>query len=255
MDPYLEASYRWPSVHTRLLVRMSEFLAVRLPPGFYVDIEQRVYITEPGDADRQAIDPDIYIVREAARTYTSQPSSSISPAVPVEPVDLDPQIFDRFLEVRSTESRDVITTIELLSPFNKRPGAQGFSAFQQKRAEIFASSTHWLEIDLLRAGQRPVEVRDQGDYYALLKRAQRAWPYEGWFFNVRNPMPTIAVPLHPPYEDVPLDLQNIFHEMYVRARYAQSIDYSQPVPPPPLRPEDEAWARERVEAWRLETRP
>ena len=84
--------------------------------------------------------------------------------------DLAPEVHDRYIEIRTPRNGEVITIIELLSPFNKRPGAQGFQAFQEKRREVMASHTHWIEIDLLRAGVRPPEVAYKSDYYALLKR-------------------------------------------------------------------------------------
>lgn len=253
MDPFLETPHLWKSVHTRLIVAASDAMADLLPPEFFVDIEQRVYITRPGDADRLSIEPDAFVIRESAPQYlpTFQ-SGGISPAVAVSPPEPDAKIEDKFLVIRDTNSREVITTVELLSPFNKRPGAQGFAAFQRKRQAVMASATHWIEIDLLRVGHRPPEVEGLGDYYALLKRGELQQPYAAWPFNLPDPMPTIAVPLRPPHPDIPLDLQAILHDVYVRARYARSIDYSQPVPPPPLRPEDQAWAQARIEAWRAQ---
>ena len=64
-------------------------------------------------------------------------------------------------------------------------------------------------------------------------------------------MPTIAVPLRPLHADVALDLQAVWDEMYRRARYAYSTDYSQPIPPPPLRPDVRSWAEERIQAWQV----
>jgi hypothetical protein len=43
------------------------------------------------------------------------------------------EIRDRYIEVRDTRSREVVTTVELLSPFNKTPGHQGYDAFLGKR--------------------------------------------------------------------------------------------------------------------------
>ncbi len=250
MDPFLEAAYRWKSVHTRLIVGMSDALSAQLPPEYAVEIEERVYITQPGDPDRRSIEPDVYIIRETATPYLALPApNAVTPPSILQTLDSDPRVEDRYLEIRDTESREVVTTLELLSPFNKRPGAQGFDAFQNKRSAVMASQTHWIEIDLLRAGSRPQETAGKSDYYALLKRGDRPRPYEGWFFNLQNRMPTIAVPLRPPHADVPLDLQAVWDEMVRRARYAQSIDYSQPAPPPPLRPADERWAQARIQAW------
>ena len=250
MDPYLEEPAEWQSVHFQLIARISDLLSEAVAPHYFVRVDQRVYVTTPGDLDRRAIEPDVYLLRQApARYQTTAAPSGVTPFLLVQPAETDPEIRDRFIEIRDIHNRAVITTLELLSPFNKRPGAQGFGAFQQKRQSVMASQTHWIEIDLLRAGSRPPEVAGKSDYYALLKRGDRPRPYAGWFFNLPERMPTIAVPLRPPHADVPLDLQAVWDEMYRRARYAHSIDYSQPIPPPPLRPDDRLWAQERIQTW------
>ncbi|MBI3960991.1 MAG: DUF4058 family protein [Chloroflexi bacterium] len=256
MDPFLEVPYRWKSVHTRLIVGMSDALSAQLPPEYAVEIEERVYITQPGDPDRRSIEPDVYIVQEIATPYLVLPvTSAVTPPSILQTLDSDPRVEDRYLEIRDSASREVVTTLELLSPFNKRPGAQGFDAFQNKRSAVMASKSHWIEIDLLRAGARPAEVAFNGDYYALLKRGDRPRAFAVWFFNLQNRMPTMAVPLRPPHADVPLDLQAVWDEMYRRARYAQSIDYNQPPPPPPLRPDDEGWAQVRIQTWQTARQP
>jgi hypothetical protein len=77
-------------------------------------------------------------------------------------------------------------------------------------------------------------------------------PFEVWFFDLRDPMPTIAVPLRPPFDDVPLDLQAAFNDSYRRAHYGDMTDYTQPVPPPRLRPADERWTLERIRQWQAQ---
>lgn len=246
MDAYLEAPALWSSVHTRLIVAMIDAIAAILPAGYAVDIEQRVYLTTPGDADRVSMEPDVFVMREAAINYRVGPVTS--PTL-VEPPESDPEIRDRFLEIRDSRSREVITVIELLSPFNKRSGTQGYEAFQEKRRRVMASRTHWLEIDLLRKGERPGEVASQSDYYALLKRGNRLRPYEVWFFSLRDSLPTVSVPLRSPDEDLPLDLQTILADVYRRARYGENLDYTASPPPPPLAPDNAAWAKSLINAW------
>ena len=111
------------------------------------------------------------------------------------------------------------------------------------------SHSHWIEIDLLRAGERPAEVSNKSDYYALLKREDGDFALEVWYFDLRDGLPTIAVPLTPNYPDVPLDLQAAFNEMYRRAHYAASLDYSAPVPLPRLRPADAVWLKNQIKNW------
>ena len=111
---------------------------------------------------------------------------------------------------------------------------------------------HWIEIDLLRAGTRPPEVADKSDYYALLKRSGTFGRFEVWYCDLRDSLPTIAVPLRPPYADAPLDLQEAFEDMYRRAHYAESMAYDNNIPAPRLDPADLTWVQQRVQTWQAE---
>lgn len=186
MDPFLEEPALWSSVHTRLMNSISDQLAGLVAPDFYVEIQQHVTLLHPEDDEVE--------------------------------------ISERFLEVRDRRHREVITIIEVLSPWNKSAGPERWDAFQAKRHAVMAAPTHWLKIDLLRAGKRPPEVAEHSDYYALLKRGATPGPYEVWYIDLRDPLPTIAVPLRHPYGDVPLDLQAVLTDVYRRARYAESLD-------------------------------
>jgi hypothetical protein len=110
------------------------------------------------------------------------------------------------------------------------------------------SETHWLEIDLLRAGERPPEVRGAGDYYAACKRVDSP-DLEVWPISLRDPLPTIAVPLTPPHDDVALDLQAVLDLLFERCRYAELLDYRAAPPPPPFTLDDARWVAEPVERW------
>ena len=49
-------------------------------------------------------------------------------------------------------TQEVVTIVEVLSPANKRAG-RGRDAYLQKRERVLGSSTHLVEIDLLRTGE------------------------------------------------------------------------------------------------------
>ncbi len=246
MDPFLEEASVWSGVHHRLISSISDQLAAAVSPNFFVSIEQRVYIVVlDKPARNRVIIPDVYLVTGPKGESQAAVQEVITPPTLIEPL-YDLEIRDRYINIQDSQNRAVVTTIELLSPFNKTPGAQGYDAFQDKRKIVMASQVHWLEIDLLRAGERPPEVANQSDYYALLKRGDVTSPYETWFFNLRDTMPTLAVPLLSPFEDVPLNLQNVFNTMYTRAYYADSIDYTQNIPLPPLQPADAIWVKAQV---------
>lgn len=252
MDPFLEEPTRWGGVHSRIINSISDYLADRVSPNFFVEIEERVYIITPDDPGRRPIVPDVYVVtgQEGEQSVTS---GAITTPTLVEPL-YDVEIRDRYIEIRDISNREVVTTIEVLSPYNKATGTQGREAFLGKRETVMASNVHWIEIDLLRAGERPPEIAGKSDYYALLKRGGTPGPFEVWYFNLRDRMPTIAVPLRSPFEDVPLDLQFIFDTVYARGHYADSTDYSGNPPLPPLGPADVAWLEKRVQEWSVKQR-
>ena len=83
-----------------------------------------------------------------------------------------------------------------------------------KRRRGIESTAHWIEIDLLRAGERPPEARTRSDYYAALHRAGQGDALEVWFADLPSPLPTIAVPLLPTMADVALDLQASVTTLY-----------------------------------------
>lgn len=250
MDPYLEAPSGWAGVHSRLINAISDDLGDRLAPAFIVTIEERVYIATPDDLMVvPAVVPDVFVISAGRQELPTVGGPAITPPVLVEPL-VDEEVHDRYLEIRDTRSRAVITTIEVRSPYNKAAGTRGRQAFLRKRQAVLASQTHWIEIDLLRAGERPLEARGRGDYYAMLRRGESGARYAIWAWRLRERLPTIAVPLRPPVADVPLDLQDMLETVYRRGHYAEALNYQAPVPPPPLEPDDAHWVAEQLQTWR-----
>jgi hypothetical protein len=72
-----------------------------------------------------------------------------------------------------------------------------------------------------------------------------------WTIGLREPLPTVPVPLLPPDPDVPLQLQAAVEACFGLVGYERLLDYTQLPPPPALNAEDLAWVRARVEAWKL----
>ena len=249
MDPYLEDPHYWSDVHGRFINALSDQLADIVSPHFVVRFESRVYLATADDVLLGQIIPDVYVLNRptADAISAATAAATIVPPTVIEPL-FDPEIHERYIEIRDAASREVVTTIEILSPTNKMSGAPGGKSFLQKRQSVLASGTHWIEIDLLREGERPEEVAGKSDYYALLHRAGHL-TYDVWFFDLRDRMPTIAVPLRPPFADVPVDLQAVFETTYTRAHYAESTDYTAPIPLPRLRPADKIWAAARAQEW------
>lgn len=249
MDPYLEDPIEWPDLHVRLMVTISRQLTVQVAPHFYVRVEQRVSIVGPDDPERRVMIPDIYVTQTGSPPMQAAPTGASS-AVPTLVTALeDLELREHYIEIYDARSRAVVTTIEVLSPVNKTAGAKRV-AFLAKRRTVMASPAHWIEIDLLRAGERPPEVAGKGDYYALLKRGDRPGPFEVWYRSLRDPLPIIAVPLRAPFADVPLDLQGALDSAYAEARYGRPADLHSSTAAAAAAPADAAWAAERIAVWR-----
>lgn len=249
MDPYLEDPIEWSDVHVRLMVAISRQLTAQVAPHFYVRVEQRVSIVGPDEEVRRVIVPDIYLAQTDAQpaSHATRAGNITTPTLITVLDDLE--LREHYVEIYDARSRAVVATVEVLSPASKVGGSKR-AAFLAKRRAVMASPAHWVEIDLLRAGERPPEVAGRSDHYALLKRGGQPGPYEVWYSGLRDPLPTIAVPLRTPFADVPLNLQAALDAAYAEARYDDQITYEGVPPPPPLLPADAAWVAARVAAWR-----
>lgn len=245
MDPFLEEPSEWHGVHTRLIVVISDLINERLPSQFSARIEGNVSI-KAQDEPLARMRPDIFLTRNSP--WRGEQVTMATIAAPEIIAELDEAVEEQWLEIVDRRSRAVVTTIEILSPFNKV--GQGYEAFLQKRKLGMGSSANWLEIDLLRGGKRPFSLyaSPMPDYYALMKRTKGSDHYL-WRMPLRQRLLTIGVPLTDGFADVALDLQAAVERVYENGRYALDLDYSQPTPPPQLSQADEAWVREQIAAW------
>lgn len=248
MDPYLENPGRWAGVHGLLISAIRVELNRRLGRRFVADADATVYIVTP--EDRRWVYPDVFVV-ETHQAVGAGAGARIK--APVQVLMDGPETFSQpHVVIRDSANLDVVTFLEILSPINKAPaGSQARSDFLRKRAEIMASRTHWVEIDLLRAGERPAEVRGAGDFYALVKRPGSKIA-DVWPAGLRDRLPTIGVPLRDDVDDVPLDLQAMLDQVWTDGRYADLIDYAGSPPPPALNAADAHWAAEQVRHWQAE---
>jgi hypothetical protein len=246
MDPYLEDPGRWAGVHGGLIAAIRADLNRRIRPRFVADAGATVYVVAA--EDRRWIYPDVFVV-EARQAVGAGAGARIE--APVQVLMDGPETFSQpYVAILDSANLDVVTILEVLSPINKAPAtSQARSDFLRKRAEVLASRTHWVEIDLLRAGERPPEVRGAGDYCVLVKRSRTAvagvWP-----IGLRDRLPTIGVPLRDDADDVPLDLQTMLDQVWTDGGYADLIDFAGPPPPPALNAADAHWAAEQVRRWR-----
>jgi hypothetical protein len=238
MDPYLENPGLWPDVHHRLLSIAGDQLGAQLRPKYYVRIEERVYVSDEDDPGRSVIAPDLRIAERLPLAGTAFQPTGVATLEVTEPVELASGFLDDVhearLEVIDRDQRQVVTVIEVVSPANKVAGAKGRASFQRKRQEIWDSPSHWVEIDLLRAG-RPIVPRDKMpacDYTVVVSRQERRPRYQAWPIRLDQRLPIIPIPLRPGDPDAKLDLQSVLATAYDRAGYDLEIDYrADPVPP------------------------
>jgi len=196
MDPYLEQTSLWPDVHNRLIVSLADDLTPHLRPHYYVSIEERTYRQDPGGltfsgrADITVVDPSSANIRESPPVYATPPGS-VTVTLP-----LSDEITETYLEVRSVDNGRIVTTLEILSPTNKRPG-EGRRQYLRKRMAVLGSETHLVEIDLLRGGElMPMRGENlKGDYRILVSRQERRPVADLFLFGVRQQIPPFKLPL------------------------------------------------------------
>ena len=244
MDPYLEDTL-WSDVHTRLATKISNFLTPQIRPKYVARIERYVIEDDnPEGGNALVMYPDASVLlnepvfsgnEPAALSNTPTPATQTLPVIP--PIEVRIPV----IEIRDRENNHLVTAIEVLSPVNKRkPGLQ---PYLEKRRKLFLSGIHFLEIDLLRQGTRPVQHPDlqSSNYLVALTRAS-SYRTDVWAVNLTSPLPTIPVPLLKPDADVTVDLQKALAEIYEEAGYDLSIDYDEESTPP-LSDKDKIWAK------------
>ena len=248
MDPYLEDPRRWPDVHLNLIAEMEAVLTRGLRPRYYVSAEERVYICDEDDPAHKVVIPDLRLTRRPDVPKKAPSSKGASALAVAEPIVittlLDDEMHERRLEIVDAETRGVVTIIEVVSPSNKVLGSRGRASYQQKRHEIMLSTIHWVEVDLLRSGER-LFARDadlEGDYFVHVSRVDSRPKGFVWPILLEQRLPVVQIPLKKPDRDAELDLQAVLDSVYDRSGYDMKLDYrSDPVPP--LSAEKAAWAR------------
>ncbi|MFG6094708.1 DUF4058 family protein [Leptothoe sp. ISB3NOV94-8A] len=233
MDPYLEHPEIWPGVHLLLIAALAESLTPQLRPKYSVAVEVRMYETT-GDQSLLVGIPDVTVQKTQQQTNQSINVAVASP--PSQPmlveVPMPMTVKQGYLEVREVTTKEVVAAIEVLSPINKRPG-QGRRTYETKRERVLTSSTHLVEIDLLRAHE-PMPILGQGwhsDYRILVSRNDLRPQAELYRFNLRDKIPTFRLPLRSGDQAPTVDLQCLLNQIYERSGYDLKLDYQkEPVP-------------------------
>jgi hypothetical protein len=256
MNPYLEQPTFWASFHTRLMVAIADTVAPQLRPNYYIEVETRTYQDQQEPEEILVGIPDAAVLAarstaqmeplrvESSATLTQKRPRSIRLPQPVT-------IRERYLEVREVGTDTVITVIEVLSPKNKQKG-KGRTAYENKRRRILGSLSNLVEIDLLRAGL-PMTMLGQvqpSDYRLIVSRSSQRPQADLYDFDLREPIPSVPLPLRPEDEEPLIELQAIVQGVCDRAGYNERIDYRQPVPPPKPSEANQQWVDELLDSIR-----
>ena len=254
MDPYLEGDL-WQEFHDRLANQISAQLMPLVAPKYVALLGKRYVLDRPSlgilDLSKERIFyPDVHLLKRDVATATQTHAAGIAVAEPTAEI---PSLMDGEVPILSVEIRDVaqrrlVTSIEILSPVNKR--GEGAREYATRRDDPMRTATHILEIDLLRGGLGiPLGGRvPLAPYYVYLSRTERRSYTQVWVISLREPLPVVPAPLLPPDPDVPLDLQAALNACFELVGYERLLDYSAPPPPPDSPAEDAAWVADRLRA-------
>lgn len=255
MDPYLEAADLWPGVHLDLLFAITEDLQPQIVPRYVATKEQRVVLYPLEEEFRT----DVHL-----REGTPHPTGSgltVAAKPPTHRLAI-PEVIEvpemrrphRYVAIRDARTHEVVTVIEVLSPWNKRD--PGRTEYREKQGHYLLSRANLVEIDLLRAGRPTVALPEAylppSDYRVCIHRARGDDPesaaerFELIRFGLRDALPEIGIPLRDGDADAVLHLDAVLERVYTAGGYAYQVDYTQLPPPPPLTEGDAGWVRERT---------
>lgn len=239
MDPFLEQD--WLDVHAALITYMRDQLQVQLPQDLCARMESRVLVEDDFGDEQGERHPDVRVVEvqgsQGATAVLDLPRlNSIEPDVVLVQVRSEPAT-QRYIEIVDSQTRSrVITTIELISPTNKRAGI-GNNLYLAKREECLDAGVNFVEIDLTRGGDRSAilpeleKLRPPPMYVGCVRRGARPIEMALYLMPLDQPLKPMRIPLRPKDEDVVLHLQPLVATAYDRGRY-DTLDYRRPLDPP-----------------------
>jgi len=240
MNPYLENPSVWRDFQTNFLVQLQTMLVPLVGPKYVVALEVRLNLHERSAEERRVFGiADVAVPTDTSRRSATSAVLLDAPMYPVlSAIELQKH---RYLEIRDSDEKRVITVIELLSPSNKATSGDG-DDYQIKRLELLRTDASLVEIDLLRAGKRTASPDIPAcDYCVFVSRPSDRPRVAFWPIGLRDRLPVIPIPRGPNDEPVMIDLKAVLDRSYDSAGYANRI-YERP-PEPPLSSEDDAWAR------------
>lgn len=253
MNPWLQTI--WSDSHTSLVTYARDQIQPQLPADLRAVAQEAANIgTGPPEHRKVRIGPDVAVTEQdlphggggTATLAAARPATGIITlplTLPVAPVAPNP----RWLEIHEVETERLVTVIEVLSPSNKRPGADRMG-YLEKQQRLVTRGINLVEIDLVRGGRSVSRISDEvlpedhrTDYRTSVYPARNAEMADFYRIPLREPLPTLLVPLRPTDgPGVRLDLQAAI-DRACESGGLRAWDYAKPLSPP-LSPGDAAWA-------------
>lgn len=201
---------------------MRERVSIELPEGLRHESFPDVRVI---DDPRRRASKGVGIIDEPAGVGVAEPL--------LIALDVEPRT-EGYIEVIDVRSGNrVITSIELISPGNKRPG-EGRDLYCQKRQDMMTAGVNTIEIDLLRGDSPLLPINPDRlppthgtRYLAWAWRATDPRRLAVFRMPLREPLPVIPIPLGPADSDAAVDLQAILGQSYRNGGY-DDIDYRLP---------------------------
>ena len=244
MDPFIEARRIWGDFHDDFIVGIKREIQRQLPPRYIARVADRTFV-ENYDPDlelmlKTRIGPDVEIQRKLDHIRSSHTPKTGAAAVADPPLmemrgQVEFEERETYLDIYKLDpERQLVTSVELLSPANKRRGSVGWDQYERKRNIFLHGYANLVEIDLLRGGKRhPMnEPWPDSPYVITVFRREKAPTGEIWPGYTLKPLPTIPIPLLPPDDDVAVALQPIVTDIFETSRYDGDVKYDQPIQPP-----------------------
>jgi len=236
MDPHLEFQAPWPDFHNGLIAEIRNELGARLPDSYVARVDERIEVATSSPDPPSSFRPDVLVGRFAEGAASpgvalaSAPTAMLEPKV-VEILDRDPEeLRITWVEIRALPELELVTAVEVLSPINK--SWHGRQAYLDKRGKLHASRVNLVEIDLVLGGS-PVRMKERiepGAYYAIVARGARLPIAEVYRWTVRDPLPSLPIPLREPDPDNLIDLAKLVTRVYDLGRYARTLRHDAPLP-------------------------
>jgi hypothetical protein len=213
LHSHWQAVRGWNNFHNPYIVQLATALKARLwPLGYTAEIEDSLQIRR-ADEYQQRVQSDLTILdrmpeRTAQPVGTARGLSGLVIPLP-EVLDSDQSSERPFSVValyERTGPHTPVAWLEILSPSNKRPGADA-DAYRRKRRDLLDSGIVFIEIDYLH--ELPPTLPNVADYsrapnagahpYRIVVLDPRPDTQHGLAslneFTVDTPIPTVSIPL------------------------------------------------------------